>query len=74
MSSQATDTSVRASITVEAPISAFLPDGESEMVDAIVRDWPLRYGAYPVEGLRVWGATARIVQSLLERLAPILRA
>jgi 8-oxo-dGTP pyrophosphatase MutT (NUDIX family) len=49
---------------VEAPISAFLPGGEIEMVDAVVRDWPLRYGAYPVEDLRVWGATARILGQL----------
>jgi 8-oxo-dGTP pyrophosphatase MutT (NUDIX family) len=47
-----------------APVTAFLPDGEIEMVDAVVRDWPVRYGAYPVEGLRVWGATARILGQL----------
>ena len=28
------------------------------------RDWPLRYGAYEVEGLSVWGATARILSQL----------
>jgi 8-oxo-dGTP pyrophosphatase MutT (NUDIX family) len=49
---------------VEAPVAAFLPDGPIEMVEAIVRDWPLRYGAYPVEDLRVWGATARILGQL----------
>ncbi len=47
-----------------APVTAFLPAGEIEMVDAVIRDWPLRYGAYPVEGLRVWGATARILGQL----------
>jgi len=49
---------------VLAPVRAFLPDAEIEIVDAVVRDWPLRYGAYPVEGLRVWGATARILGQL----------
>jgi 8-oxo-dGTP pyrophosphatase MutT (NUDIX family) len=54
---------------VEAPVSAFLPDGEIEIVEAVIRDWPLRYGAYPVEGLRVWGATARILGQLGALLA-----
>lgn len=49
---------------VLAPVRAFLPDAEVEVVEAVVRDWPLRYGAYPVEGLRVWGATARILGQL----------
>jgi len=49
---------------LEAPVHAFLPDGEIEIVEARIRDWPLRYGAYPVEGLRVWGATARILGQL----------
>ena len=38
-----------------------LPDGEIEIVEAVIRDWPLRFGAYPVEGLKGWGATARIL-------------
>jgi 8-oxo-dGTP pyrophosphatase MutT (NUDIX family) len=49
---------------VLAPVAAFLPDGEIEIVETTVRDWPIRYGAYPVEGLRVWGATARILGQL----------
>jgi 8-oxo-dGTP pyrophosphatase MutT (NUDIX family) len=55
---------------VEAPVAAFLPDGQIEIVEAVVRDWPLRYGAYPVEGLRVWGATARILGQLGALLGP----
>lgn len=55
---------------VEAPLAAFLPDGPIEIVEAVVRDWPLRYGAYPVEGLRVWGATARILGQLGALLGP----
>jgi 8-oxo-dGTP pyrophosphatase MutT (NUDIX family) len=54
---------------VEAPLGAFLPDGQIEMVEAVVRDWPLRYGAYPVDDLRVWGATARILGQLGALLA-----
>jgi 8-oxo-dGTP pyrophosphatase MutT (NUDIX family) len=54
---------------VEAPLGAFLPDGPIEIVEAVVRDWPLRYGAYPVEDLRVWGATARILGQLGALLA-----
>ena len=33
---------------------------------------PIKTPTYTVDGHLVWGATARIVQSLLERLAPIL--
>ncbi len=49
---------------VLAPVAAFLPEAEIEIVDAVVRDWPLRYGAYRVADLRVWGATARILGQL----------
>ena len=54
---------------VEAPLGSFLPAGQIEIVEAVVRDWPLRYGAYPVEGLKVWGATARILGQLGALLA-----
>jgi 8-oxo-dGTP pyrophosphatase MutT (NUDIX family) len=33
---------------------------------------PIRTPTYTVDGHMVWGATARIVRSLLERLAPLL--
>ena len=49
---------------VEPPIAQFLPDAPIEMVERTVRDWPLRYGAYAVEGLSVWGATARVLSQL----------
>jgi 8-oxo-dGTP pyrophosphatase MutT (NUDIX family) len=49
---------------VEAPLAAFLPGGEIEMVERMLRDWPIRYGAYPIDGLRVWGATARVLGQL----------
>jgi 8-oxo-dGTP pyrophosphatase MutT (NUDIX family) len=49
---------------VEPRIERFLPDAEIVMVERTIRDWPLRYGAYDVDGLSVWGATARILSQL----------
>jgi 8-oxo-dGTP pyrophosphatase MutT (NUDIX family) len=49
---------------IEAPISAFLPEGEIEIVERDVRGWSLRYGGYRIDGLHVWGATARILGQL----------
>jgi 8-oxo-dGTP pyrophosphatase MutT (NUDIX family) len=49
---------------VEAPLSAFLPGAEIEIVERTVRDWRLRYGGYPVDGLHIWGATARVLGQL----------
>ena len=42
----------------------FLPDAPIVIVERTIRDWPLRYGAYDVDGLSVWGATARILSQL----------
>lgn len=47
-----------------APLDAFLPSAPIEMVEAEIRGFRLRYGAYPTNGLRVWGATARILGQL----------
>ena len=49
---------------LEAPLAAFLPDGELRMVEREIRGWQLRYAAYPVEGLNVWGMTARVLGGL----------
>lgn len=49
---------------LEPPVSAFLPDAPVEIVERVIRDWPLRYGGYRIEGLHVWGATARILGQL----------
>jgi len=49
---------------VEAPVRLFLPGAPIVVVERTVRGWPLRYGVYPVEGLEVWGATARILGQL----------
>ncbi len=49
---------------VEPRMDAFLPGASIRIVERTVRDWPLRYGAYEVEGLSVWGATARVLSQL----------
>jgi 8-oxo-dGTP pyrophosphatase MutT (NUDIX family) len=45
-------------------VDAFLPDAEIEMVERTIRDWPIRYGGFRIDGLHVWGATARILGQL----------
>ena len=49
---------------VEPPMARFLPDAPIEIVERLIGEWPLRYGAYEVDGLSVWGATARILSQL----------
>jgi 8-oxo-dGTP pyrophosphatase MutT (NUDIX family) len=54
---------------LEPPLTAFLPTAPIRIVERTIRDWPLRYGAYPVTAddgteLLVWGATARILGQL----------
>lgn len=49
---------------MEPPMSRFLPDAPIVIVERTIRDWPLRYGAYDIDGLSVWGATARILSQL----------
>ncbi len=49
---------------VEPPVTAFLPDAPITIVERTIDGWPLRYGAYDIEGLSVWGATARILSQL----------
>ena len=56
------------------PLAAFLPDAALRIVERTIRDWPLRYAAYPVtaddgDELLVWGATARILGQLGAALA-----
>lgn len=55
---------------VEAPVARFLPGAPVTMVERTIREWPLRYGSYELEGLSVWGATARILSQLGAILAP----
>jgi 8-oxo-dGTP pyrophosphatase MutT (NUDIX family) len=49
---------------IEAPVATFLPDAPVTQVERTIRDWRVRYGHYEVEGLSVWGATARILSQL----------
>ena len=56
---------------VEPPIARFLPGAPIAIVERTIGDWPLRYGAYEVDGLSVWGATARILSQLGAVLAAI---
>ena len=45
-------------------LARFLPDAPIEIVERTIGGWPLRYGHYVVDGLSVWGATARILSQL----------
>ena len=54
---------------VEAPVEAFLPDAPVELEERAIRQRLIRYGVYPVEGERVWGATARMLGQLGALLA-----
>jgi len=49
---------------VEASVDAFLPGGPLEHHERDIRGWRIRYAAYPVDGLSVWGMTARVLGSL----------
>ena len=49
---------------VRVPLDAFLPSATIEIVEETIRDFRLRFGAYPVGGHRIWGATARILGQL----------
>ena len=46
------------------PVHHFLPDAPVEIVEEERDGWRLRYGAYPVAGYRVWGATGRALGQL----------
>jgi 8-oxo-dGTP pyrophosphatase MutT (NUDIX family) len=50
-------------------VGDFLPDAPMEIIERTIRDWPIRYGAYRVDGLSVWGATARVLSQLGAMLA-----
>jgi 8-oxo-dGTP pyrophosphatase MutT (NUDIX family) len=48
-------------LILEPPVAAFLPNGELRIVEREIRGWQLRYAAYPVGELNVWGMTARVL-------------
>jgi 8-oxo-dGTP pyrophosphatase MutT (NUDIX family)/GNAT superfamily N-acetyltransferase len=54
---------------IEAPVEAFLPEAPVELEERVIRERLIRYGVYPVEGERVWGATARMLGQLGAALA-----
>ena len=49
---------------LEPPLAAFLPDAPVEVMERTFSGWKIRFGAYPIEGLQVWGATARVLSQL----------
>jgi 8-oxo-dGTP pyrophosphatase MutT (NUDIX family) len=49
---------------VEPRLERFVPGAPITIVERTIGGWPLRYGAYDVDGLSVWGATARILSQL----------
>ncbi len=49
---------------VDAPLAAFLPGAAIRIVERRLREFDVRYGAYLVDDLEVWGATARILGQL----------
>ena len=49
---------------LEPSMAHFMPDAPIEIVERTIGGWPLRYGAYAIDGLSVWGATARILSQL----------
>ena len=49
---------------IEPPLARFLPGAPIETIDRTIRGWPLRYGHYAIDGLSVWGATARVLSQL----------
>jgi 8-oxo-dGTP pyrophosphatase MutT (NUDIX family) len=56
---------------VEPRLATFLPDAPVAIVERMVRGWLLRYGHYEVDGLSVWGATARVLSQLGAVVAPL---
>jgi 8-oxo-dGTP pyrophosphatase MutT (NUDIX family) len=49
---------------LDPPVASFLPDGELRWVEREIRGWQLRYAAYPLAHLNVWGMTARVLGGL----------
>lgn len=58
---------------LEPLLAAFVPPAPIEIVERTVGERLIRFGAYSLDGLLVWGATARVlgqVGALLERASP----
>jgi len=55
---------------LHVPVDAFLPAAPRDRLEREIRGWRVSYSAYPIEGLAVWGMTARVlgtIGALLER-------
>jgi 8-oxo-dGTP pyrophosphatase MutT (NUDIX family) len=55
---------------LELPLAALIQGFENKRL--LRKGVPIKTPTYTVDGHLVWGATARIVENLLERLAPLL--
>jgi 8-oxo-dGTP pyrophosphatase MutT (NUDIX family) len=55
---------------LRVPVRHFLPDAPVETVEEERDGWRLRYGAFRVDGYRVWGATGRVLAQLGAVLGP----
>ncbi len=49
---------------LEPPVSSFLPGASLQIVERDIRGVRIRYAAYPIDGLAVWGMTARVLGGL----------
>ena len=49
---------------IEPRVATFLPDAPVAAVERTIRGWSVRYGHYEIDGLSVWGATARVLSQL----------
>jgi 8-oxo-dGTP pyrophosphatase MutT (NUDIX family) len=49
---------------LRVPVRSFLPDATIEIVETERDGWRMRYGAFPVGQIRIWGATARVLGQL----------
>ncbi len=49
---------------LEPPVDAFLPGAALLTVERHIRGMLVRYAAYPIDGLAVWGMTARVLGGL----------
>lgn len=49
---------------IEARVASFLPGVALREVERELRGWQIRYAAYDIEGLAVWGMTARVLGGL----------
>jgi hypothetical protein len=55
---------------LRVPVRHFLPSAPIEVVEAERDGWRLRYGAFTVDGYRIWGATGRVLAQLGAVLGP----